>query len=160
MADQTSGEVFLQIGEAAERLGLTQRTLRFYEEKALLDPPTRMDGGFRLYSSEDLQRLERIKQLKELLGFCLADIKEMLDAEEVRLQMHAEWRKDSNAAEKAPRIRKAREMTLQQITLIDHKVSSMEDMREDLAARLDKYDHWLRDHVAEFETSAAPQAAS
>jgi hypothetical protein len=40
----------LQIGEVAERTGVTQRTLRFYEEKGLLKPPSRLDGGFRLYS--------------------------------------------------------------------------------------------------------------
>lgn len=154
MADNAPGEGFLQIGEAAERLGLTQRTLRFYEEKGLLESPTRMEGGFRLYSRDDIERLERIRQLKDLLGFCLADIKEMLDAEDVRLQMHAEWRKDANVIEKAPLVRKAREMVLQQISLIDHKVSSMEQMREDLAARLARYDTWLREHAIELETSA------
>lgn len=156
MTSESPSEGFLQIGEAAERLGLTQRTLRFYEEKGLLDPPTRMEGGFRLYSPDDLQRLERIKQLKDLLGFCLADIKEMLDAEDVRLHLHAEWRKDANAAQKAPKVRQAREMVLQQIARIDHKVASMEQMREDLAVRLHKYDTWLREHMPELSAPAAP----
>ncbi len=66
---------YLQIGEAADRSGLTQRTLRYYEEKGLLKPPSRMDGGFRLYSGEDIERIERIKELRDLLGFSLADIK-------------------------------------------------------------------------------------
>ena len=70
----------MQIGEVSERTGLTHRTLRFYEEKGLLTPPSRLDG-FRLYSEEDIQRIEQIVQLKNLLGFSLADIKEMLDAE-------------------------------------------------------------------------------
>ncbi|MFB3093856.1 MAG: MerR family DNA-binding transcriptional regulator, partial [Dehalococcoidia bacterium] len=39
-----STEAYLQIGEVAERTGVTQRTLRFYEEKGLLRPPSRMDG--------------------------------------------------------------------------------------------------------------------
>ena len=47
---------YLQIGEVAERTGVTQRTLRFYEEKGLLKPPSRMDGGFRLYSEADVKR--------------------------------------------------------------------------------------------------------
>ncbi len=154
MSDESPSESFLQIGEAAERLSLTQRTLRFYEEKGLLEPPTRMDGGFRLYSPDDLQRLERIKQLKDLLGFCLADIKEMLDAEDVRLHLHAEWRKDANTEQKAPKVRLARELVLQQIALIDHKVESMKRMREDLSARLNKYDSWLREHMAELNATA------
>jgi len=64
----TREDAYLQIGEVAERLGVTHRTLRFYEEKGLLKPPTRMDGGFRLYSEEDVRRVERIKQLQRLLG--------------------------------------------------------------------------------------------
>jgi len=156
MSEESANESFLQIGEAAERLGLTQRTLRFYEEKGLLEPPTRMEGGFRLYSPDDLQRLERVRQLKDLLGFCLADIKEMLDAEDVRLHLQAEWRNDANAEQKAPKIRLAREMVLQQIALIDHKVESMEKMREDLATRLNKYDAWLREHVSEISAPLAP----
>ena len=58
-----------QIGEVADRTGVTQRTLRFYEEKGLLNPPERMDGGFRLYSDEDIQRIDYIRRLQELLGY-------------------------------------------------------------------------------------------
>ena len=57
MAETPVSERFLQIGEAAERASRTQRTLRYYEEKGLLNPPTRMDGGFRLYSREDMERM-------------------------------------------------------------------------------------------------------
>ena len=69
----------LQIGEVAERTGVTQRTLRFYEERGLLKPPSRMEGGFRLYSEEDVQRVEQIKGLQRLLGLSLAEIKEMVN---------------------------------------------------------------------------------
>jgi DNA-binding transcriptional MerR regulator len=144
-------ESFLQIGEAAVRAGLTQRTLRYYEEKGLLRPPTRMEGGFRLYSAEDMERLERIKELKDLLGFSLADIKEMVDAEDVRTQIRAEWRKDADVAEKAAKIGKAREITIQQLSLIDQKMTQMAGMRNQLAERLGKYDSWLLSNTAEAE---------
>jgi MerR family transcriptional regulator, repressor of the yfmOP operon len=136
-------EGFLQIGEAAVRAELTQRTLRYYEEKGLLHPPTRMEGGFRLYSGEDMERLERIKELKDLLGFSLADIKEMLEAEDVKMQIRAEWRKDADASEKVPKMHKAREVTLHQIEIIDQKMGQMAQMRDQLAERLRKYDAWL-----------------
>src|SRR5438105_12090673 len=70
-ADSRREYGYLQIGEVAERTGVTQRTLRFYEEKGLLKPPSRMEGGFRLYSAEDVQRVERIRQMQNLLGFTL-----------------------------------------------------------------------------------------
>jgi len=134
---------YLQIGEAAERAQLTQRTLRYYEEKGLLSPPTRMDGGFRLYSDEDMERVERIRELKDLLGFSLAEIKEMIESEDVRLQLRAEWRSDADTTEKAVKIRKARDITSQQLALIDQKMAKMATMRETLADRLEKYDAWL-----------------
>ena len=135
---------YLQIGEAADRSGLTQRTLRYYEEKGLLKPPSRMDGGFRLYSSEDIERIERIKELRDLLGFSLADIKEMIEADDVRLQIRAEWRKDADAVEKAEKIRKAREVTEAQLSLVESKLEKMADLRQTLAGRLEKYDEWLK----------------
>ena len=147
---------YLQIGEAAERSGLTQRTLRYYEEKGLLPAPDRMDGGFRLYSPEDMDRIERVKELKELLGFSLADIKEMLDAEGVKMQIRAEWRKDADAEEKAGKLRTARDVTLRQIALLDQKVSKMEKMRTQLTDRLDRYDEMLRQFAEPQPGTGAP----
>lgn len=147
---------FHQIGEAAERTGLTQRTLRYYEEKGLLGKPQRMDGGFRLYSEDDLGRLERIKEMRDLLGFSLADIKEMLEADDVRVQIKAEWRRDADAAEKAARIRRAREATLAQVALIDEKTTRMTAMRDELAERIARYDGLL----AQWEESTGGQAAA
>jgi DNA-binding transcriptional MerR regulator len=143
MTDATANEPYLQIGEAAERAQLTQRTLRYYEEKGLLTPPTRMEGGFRVYTDGDMQRLERIRELKDLLGFSLAEIKEMLEAEDVRLQIKSGWRSDADAAEKAEQIRRAREVTIQQIELLDHKMERMAAMRTILADRVKKHDEML-----------------
>jgi DNA-binding transcriptional MerR regulator len=145
MTDQQPGPLhYLQIGEAAERAKLTQRTLRYYEEKGLLSPPSRMDGGFRLYSDEDMERVDRIRELKDLLGFSLAEIKEMLESEVVRLQLRAEWRSDADTNEKAVKIRKARDITAQQLALIGQKMDKMATMREMLSERLEKYDAWLQ----------------
>ncbi len=156
MAEPATTERYLQIGEAAERAQLTQRTLRYYEEKGLLKPPTRMEGGFRLYSHEDMQRIERIRELKDLLGFSLAEIKDMLEAEDIRLQIKAGWRTDADAAEKAAQIRRAREVTLHQIELIDQKMGRMAAMRNVLAERVKKHDEMLARWV---ETPAEPAAA-
>jgi DNA-binding transcriptional MerR regulator len=150
-------EPYLQIGEAADRAQLTQRTLRYYEEKGLLKSPSRMDGGFRLYSTEDIDRLERIKELRDLLGFSLAEIKEMLEAEDVKLQIKSEWRTDADASEKAAKIRISREVTLQQLALVEDKLTKMLAMRDELAERIGKYDGWLRQWT---EQTAAEPAVS
>lgn len=53
------------IGEVAERTGLTQRTLRYYEELGLLDPP-RDTGGRRRYDAATIERLYRVRLLRNL----------------------------------------------------------------------------------------------
>lgn len=67
----------MQIGQVAERTGLSLRTIRFYEEEGLVVPTARTDGGFRLYSADDVARLEVIKRMKPL-GFALEEMRELL----------------------------------------------------------------------------------
>ena len=66
-----------QIGQVAERTGLSLRTIRFYEESGLVVPTARTEGGFRLYSDDDVARLEVIKRMKPL-GFSLEEMRELL----------------------------------------------------------------------------------
>lgn len=128
---------FLQIGEAASLTHLTQRTLRFYEERGLLHPPERMQGGFRLYSPADIERIERIKQLKELLGFSLWEIGEMLDAEELAAGAAG---RQVLPEEHGCRSDAARDGLQRQLELIDQKMAGMARLREQIAARLSHYE--------------------
>ena len=139
----TPDQPYLQIGEVAERTGVTQSTLRFYEEKGLLKAPTRMEGGFRLYSETDIQRLERIKRLKQLLGFPLAEIKEMVDAEEVKLQLKAEYRPEAALSQKKAQLLKAIEVTERQYDLIRQKVADLAEMQSKLEERLATFGDWM-----------------
>ena len=66
-----------QIGEVAERTGLSLRTIRYYEEVGLVVPSARSQGGFRLYAEPDIERLEVIKRMKPL-GFQLDEMRELL----------------------------------------------------------------------------------
>jgi DNA-binding transcriptional MerR regulator len=133
----------LQIGEVAERTGVTQRTLRFYEEKGLLKPPSRLEGGFRLYSEEDIERVERIKRMQTLLGLSLADIKEMVEAEEVKLQLKASYRRDAQLSERKAKIRKAMEVTEHQAAIIEQKRAALQEMKDHLDEKLAQYRGWL-----------------
>lgn len=137
-----SEEPSLQIGEVAERTGVTQRTLRFYEEKGLLKPPTRMEGGFRLYSEADIHRVERIKSLQQLLGFTLAEIKEMVNADEVMMQLRAEYRPESALTQKRTQLLKAIDVTKHQRELVHQKVDALTDMQSKLEERLAMFHDW------------------
>lgn len=72
------GETVHQIGEVAERVGLSLRTVRYYEEVGLVTPSDRTAGGFRLYTDNDVERLELVKHLKPL-GFSLETMNELLE---------------------------------------------------------------------------------
>ena len=121
--DQTDAKVArYQIGEVAERTGVTQRTLRFYEEKELLRPPERMDGGFRLYSDEDVERIEYIRRLQQYLGFTLAEIKEMVEAEDLRQQIIATFH---------------RRKILQRAPFVDRTQAPLNRQRRSFHARLE-----------------------
>jgi MerR family copper efflux transcriptional regulator len=67
----------MQIGEAAEKVGLSIRTIRHYEEAGLIVPSARSDGGFRLYTDPDLDRLRVVKRMKPL-GFTLDEMRDLL----------------------------------------------------------------------------------
>ncbi len=66
----------LTVRDAAERLGVTPRTLKYYEERGLVTP-TRSEGRYRLYDEQDLEQFGRILRLRAL-GFSLHGITEML----------------------------------------------------------------------------------
>ena len=136
-------DAYLQIGEVAERTSVTQRTLRFYEEKGLLKPPTRMDGGFRLYSEEDVRRVEQIKRLQKLLGFTLAEIKEMVEAEELKMQLRAEYRPDADLRDQRAQLVRAIEVTERQHAVIRQKAEGMAQMKAHLEQKLTTYHRWL-----------------
>ncbi|KTR54006.1 MerR family transcriptional regulator [Curtobacterium oceanosedimentum] len=67
----------MHIGELADRTGLSNRTIRHYDEVGLLHPSGRTEGGFRLYTDTDLARLLIIRRMKPL-GFTLEQMAELL----------------------------------------------------------------------------------
>jgi|SRR5690625_4662518 len=68
----------MQIGEVAERTGLSQRTIRYYGEVGLVPPSSRTEGGFRLFTEDDVATLELIKKMKPL-GYSLEEMRDVLD---------------------------------------------------------------------------------
>ena len=72
-----SGSGHVQIGDVAERTGLSLRTIRWYEEVGLVPPSARTSGGFRLYTDADIERLELVKRMKPL-DFTLEEMRDLL----------------------------------------------------------------------------------
>src|SRR2546429_3866230 len=100
-------QTYYTIEQVATRTGMTKRTLRYYEEVGLLAPTDRTEGNYRRYSEVDVQHLERIKELRDLLGFSLSDIREILSAEDERGQIKLAYRQETEIAAKIAQLERA-----------------------------------------------------
>jgi DNA-binding transcriptional MerR regulator len=72
----TAAPATYRIGELASKVGVTERTIRYYEERGLLESVKRLDGGQRVYTDDDVRRLKFIQKLK-VLGLTLAEMQEL-----------------------------------------------------------------------------------
>jgi MerR family transcriptional regulator, copper efflux regulator len=84
-ADRNDADAVHQIGEAADLVGLSLRTIRHYEEVGLVPPSGRSAGGFRLYTDADIDRLRLVKHMKPL-EFTLEEMRALLSTRD-RLAM-------------------------------------------------------------------------
>ncbi len=69
---------YYQIGELANLVNMSPRTIRYYEEIGLLNSVKRIEGGKRVYTDKDVQRLKFITRLKHL-GLTLSEMNELED---------------------------------------------------------------------------------
>ncbi|MBM4348209.1 MAG: MerR family transcriptional regulator [Deltaproteobacteria bacterium] len=76
------GSKYFKIGELANQLDISPRTIRYYEEIGLLNSVKRIEGGKRVYTDRDLQRLKFIQRLKHL-GLTLSEMHELEDKNQI-----------------------------------------------------------------------------
>jgi MerR family transcriptional regulator, repressor of the yfmOP operon len=124
----------ISISDAAAAAGVSPRTLRYYEELGLLAPSLHTPGGQRRYTTEDLSQLDRILELREVLGMNLDEIREFLSLE-VRLD---ELRAAYRATKSSPTDRARDE---QQATLLE-ALALNESLAEHLNAKLERMDRF------------------
>ena len=75
--DDQPGQDPLRVGEVARLAHVSVRTLHHYDRIGLLRPSGRTEAGYRLYTAEDLERLQTVLLYKEL-GFGLGAIRDLL----------------------------------------------------------------------------------
>ncbi len=138
----TSDEALLySIEQVATRTGLTKRTLRYYEEVGILPPTGRTEGNYRRYSEADVQHLERVKKLRDLLGFTLTEIRTLLEAEDERDLIKVAYQQETDAHAKIAQLDRADELLRGQLQLIEQKLHGLEQMRNTLLTRLEHHEH-------------------
>lgn len=104
----------VHIGAVAERTGLSLRTLRHYDDVGLVQPSGRTQGGFRLYSGSDVNRLLLIRRMKPL-GFTLEEMATLLKA----VESPTDGLEASAAEELLAAARSTREQLLTRLTMAD-----------------------------------------
>lgn len=117
------------IGEVAELVGLTPRAIRYYEELGLVTPSVRVKGVPRLFNQSDIQRLREIKRLREIAGFSLADLSELLENEDVRAQLRDRFKNTEEREERVAVLARAEELAKRRLTIIERKLRQLEGVR-------------------------------
>ena len=88
------------IQDVAAEVGLTPRAIRYYEGLGLFEPSARSAGDYRLFSSRDVERLRRIKALREDAGLSLGEIGRFIADEQALAEVKAAYRQASGPAER------------------------------------------------------------
>ena len=152
-----TGERLLRIQEVADEVGLTARSIRFYEEKGLLKPAARSEGAYRLYDADDIERLRFIKGMRDDAGFSLADILQLLEDESARARTRARFRETTDPSERRALLREGIDRIDRQVETLRGKIARLEAM---IDAATTRRSH-LEGHVAELDSTGtiAPHPA-
>jgi DNA-binding transcriptional MerR regulator len=109
----------LQIGQVARKTGLSIDAIRFYEREGLLPPPSRTEGGYRLYREREVADLEFIQKAQQL-GFSLSEIRELFS-----IQRHPQ--------EVCVHVR---DLIAQKLSAVRGKIAELQRLETDLVAAL------------------------
>jgi len=148
------GTRLLRIQEVSEEVGLTPRSIRYYEERGLLEPAARSEGDYRLYDADDVERLRFIKGLRDDAGFSLADIGLLLEDETARARIGAQFRETADPAERRALLLDGMARIDRQVEILGRKIARLESMIEGAEARR----RHLEGHLAELDRPAKGRA--
>jgi DNA-binding transcriptional MerR regulator len=127
----------LRIGEVAERVGVTPRTIRYYEELGLLGCASeRAKGAHRLYDESDVARLRELMRLRDLLGLSLEELVELAEAEGARAALRDRWESDPSDAERLAILEHASELVERQLALVRARQATLAEFAGELEEKL------------------------
>jgi MerR family transcriptional regulator, repressor of the yfmOP operon len=127
----------LRIGEVAELVGVTPRTIRYYEELGLLGSGSeREKGSHRTYAETDVARLQELIRLRDLLGLTLEELVELAEAEEARAALRGRWEKDPSDEERLRIVEEAIPHVERQLALVRGRQATLEEFATELEAKL------------------------
>ena len=130
-------ETALRIGEVAQRVGVTPRTIRYYEELGLLGSGSeREKGSHRTYAEADVARLQELIRLRDLLGLTLEELVELAEAEEARAALRGRWAEDPSDEERLRIVEAAIPHVERQLGLVRGRQATLEEFAAELETKL------------------------
>lgn len=118
-------EKYYRIEEVSNKTGLTKRAIRYYEDIELIKP-VRTEASYRLYTEDDINLIIRIRELRDTLGFSLAEVKDIFDLELNLKKVFRGETEDSALIEKS-------------MNVINEQIKLIEEKEKTLAKAKDKY---------------------
>ncbi|MDA8192578.1 MAG: MerR family transcriptional regulator [Thermaerobacter sp.] len=144
----------LQIGGVAEQCRTTTRTLRYYEKMGLI-VSTRKRGGFRMYAPETIERVHRIRNMQDLLGWSLDEIRDLLAIEDEVGRLREAYHQQPLPRDRLAILRQAELLTQSQLDLVEQRLQGLRDMQQLLEAKLRRYQAVQSDLLQQLGTRAA-----
>jgi len=127
----------LRIGEVAERVGVTTRTIRYYEERGLLGQESQREkGAHRLYEEADVVRLQELIRLRDLLGLSLEELVALAEAEEARAALRDQWAESTSDRERARIVEAAVPLVERQLELVRARRRRLAEFEDELSEKL------------------------
>jgi DNA-binding transcriptional MerR regulator len=125
----------LRIGEIAERSGVTPRTIRYYEELGLLPRGERAQGKHRIYTENDVERLQEVTRLRDLLGLSLDELRSMITAEDARAEVRRRFHETDSREERLALLDRALPHIDTQLGLVRRRLTELQELEADLVER-------------------------
>ena len=130
-----------RIGEVAAQLGVTARTIRYYEELGLLGTSAgRPKGGHRAFTDADVLRLRELIRLRDLLGLSLEELSLLAEAEEARAELRDRWSGTDSDAERLRIVDEATTHVRRQLDLLRARRKTLDELADELVAKLERLD--------------------
>jgi DNA-binding transcriptional MerR regulator len=126
-----------RIGEVAQRVGVTTRTIRYYEELGLLGTDAgRPKGAHRLYTEANVTRLQELIRLRDLLGLSLDELVELAEGEDACNVLRTRWESDPDDTERLRIIEEAFPIVEYQLTMVRSRQGTLAQFAEELEDKL------------------------
>jgi DNA-binding transcriptional MerR regulator len=131
-------ERVFRIGEVAEQVGVTTRTIRYYEELGLLERgDERAKGAHRHYAQEDVDRLRELVRMKELLGLTLEELVTLAEAERERAALRNRWHnEDPTDEERLAILDSALDVAQRQLELVRTRRQALDEFAGEIEERI------------------------